>query len=156
MMLNLQQFTNVAVIAGGAIALGTLIKSVIEYTKTGAQGRAKQFEDLRVRFRSDEAFREICDLLDSDDSKLREIASKDKRDFLGFFEEIALMVNTGLMKKSVAHYMFGFYAVRCWESENFWSDVNRQSPYWALFGHFAKQMQKIETNFRFDPRNYRF
>lgn len=155
-MMSLTDFKDVATIVGGVIALATLIKSVIEYTKQGAQDRAEQFETLRVRFKNDESFTDMCDLLETDSQRLQEIPFKQKRDFLGFFEEIALIVNTGLMKKSVAHYMFGYYALRCWKSQNFWSGVNRNSPYWALFNHFAKQMEKIEQDFSFDPRNYRF
>jgi hypothetical protein len=96
-----------ATIAGGAIALGALVKSLIEYTKQGAQNRAKLFEDLRIRFKSDEVFRQICDLLEVNSPELTAISFKEKRDFLGFFEEIAFMVNSGLMKKHIAHYMFG-------------------------------------------------
>jgi hypothetical protein len=107
---------------------------------------------LRVRFKSDEKFRQICDLLEIDDPALREMPFKAKRDFLGFFEEIALMVNTGLMRKNVAHHMFGYYALRSSNSKNFWSDVNRESYYWAVFFHFVKQMEAIEESFKFDYR----
>lgn len=155
-MLNLDQLKDVAEIVGGAIALVTLVRSLVEYTKRGAQDRAARFEELRIRFKSDPMFRKICDLLESDSPELRKVPFKEKRDFIGFFEEIALIVNTGLMKKAVAHYMFGYYALRCWDSQNFWSDVNRDSPYWALFEHFTRQMQEIERNFHFNSKSYKF
>ena len=66
------------------------------------------------------------------------------RSFLRYFEEIALMVNSGLLRKDVAHYMFGYYAIRCWESDYFWTHLNRQGPYWALFREFAGEMARME------------
>jgi hypothetical protein len=67
-----------------------------------------------------------------------------------------LLMNSGLIRKSVAHYMFGYYALRCWESEYFWLDVNRNSPYWAAFRTFVEQMKRIEQGFDYSPRRFRF
>jgi hypothetical protein len=50
----------------------------------------------------------------------RQGAQKKAEYFLGFFEEVALMMNSGLIRKEVAHYMFGYYAIHCWDSKNFW------------------------------------
>ena len=54
------------------------------------------------------------------------------------------MHNSGLLRTSVAHYMFGYYAIRCYQSKNFWNDVNRDSYYWAIFVNFARKMEAIE------------
>jgi hypothetical protein len=154
--MNLSEVKDWTAITAGAIALATLAKSVIEYVKQGAQGRAKQFSELRVRFKSDPTFRNICDLLENDSPDLRKVPPGAKIDFLGFYEEIALLVNSRLMKKHVAHYMFAYYAIRCWESDNFWQNqMNRDSPYWALFRYFVSQMAEIEKAFQFNPKGYK-
>ena len=62
---------------------------------------------------------------------------------------MALVVNSGLIKPEVAHYMFGYHIVRCWKSDAFWAGVNRQSPYWSLFRDFADQMSRIEDTFEY-------
>jgi len=142
--MTLSDAKDLATILGVAIALVTVIKGVFEFTQQGAQKRAEQFTAMRRHFKEDQSFKEICDLLETDDPKLREISFKDKRDFLGFFEEIALMFNSGVIRLGVAHYMFGYYAIRCWASENFWSSVNRNSPYWSLFKDFAAVMKTVE------------
>lgn len=59
------------------------------------------------------------------------------------------------MKKHVAHYMFSYYAIRCWESENFWQDLNRESYYWALFRDFVFEMKKLEESYVFKRKYYR-
>lgn len=76
---------------------------------------------------------------------MKEIPFSDKRDFLGLFEEVAIMMNSGLIKKEIAHYMFGYYAIRCWEGKNFWHSVNKTSLYWQVFIDFVTEMKDIEN-----------
>jgi len=151
-----EEITKVAAIVGVLIAAGTLVKAVIEYTYQGVQKRAEHFLQMRRRFKENEVFKELCSLLDRDEQALANMPFKDKRDLLGFFEEVAIMVNSGLIRKEVAHYMFGYYAIRCGDSRNFWSNVNRTSRYWALFRDFAETMKSMEQAFAYDPRRYRF
>jgi hypothetical protein len=154
--MTLSDYKDIATVVGVVLALFTLIKGVYEYVKQGAQKRAEQFVEMRKRFKENDAFRELAALIESNDSKLISEPFKNKRDYLGFFEEVALMVNSGLIKIEVAHYMFGYYAIRCWESDFFWSDVNRKSSYWALFRDFVTKMKKIEDSFVYDERKLRF
>ena len=156
MALSLSDWRDLAAVSGVIVALGTLIKGLVEYSHQGAQKRAEQFSAMRIRFKDDEQFKEICVLLEADDPALTEVPFKDKRDFLGFFEEVALMLNSGLIRPAVAHYMFGYYALRCAESENFWHDVNRESPYWALFNDFVREMRVVEDQFKIDKASLRF
>lgn len=73
--------------------------------------------------------------------------SRGSATYLGFFQEIALVFNSGLVKQEVAHYMFGDYAVRCWENAYFWNGVNRDGPNWSLFRDFASRMEDAEQRF---------
>lgn len=154
--MSLSTGKDLATIIGVAIALFTLVKSLLEYMSQGAQKRAEQFIVMRKRFKENVDFKEMLDLLERDDPKLAKIPFKEKRDLLGFFEEIALMTNTGLIRRPVAHYMFGYYAIKCWESENFWEGVNRRAIYWALFRDFVDQMREVENSFRYHRSTFRF
>jgi hypothetical protein len=153
--MTLAEAKDVATIVGVAVALATLLKGVWEYTQQGAQKRADHFQVLRRKLKDNEQFKAICALLETDDDGLRRIDFADKRDFLGFFEEVALMLNTRLLSRRVAHYMFGYYAILCWKSENFWHGVNRNSLYWSVFADFVKQMTDVEQSFRFRRRYFR-
>jgi hypothetical protein len=146
---------NVATIAGVAIAAFALLKGVIEYRQQGAQKRAEHFIAMRKRFKENLTFTKLCDLLEDDDPKLAEMAFKEKRDFIGFFEEIAIMVNSGLIRKEVAHYMFGYYVIDCWKSEGFWKNIDRDSNFMALFKDLALEMNSIEESYKFQRRQYR-
>jgi hypothetical protein len=138
------------------LALITLIKGVIEYAHQGAQKRAERFIEMRKRLKDNKTFKEICSMLNDNDPKLLQIERQEKMDFLGFFEEIALMLNSGLIKKEVAHYMFGYYVIQCWESNNFWNTVSRDGTYWVVFKEFVKEMEKMEAKFKYNKSKYRF
>jgi len=147
---------DIAIVAASVIALGTLIVGVIEYFRQGAAKRVEHFLEMRRRFKENQKFKTITDLLLTDDEGLRDIPVGDKLDYLGFFEEIALSMNSRLINKNVAHYMFSYYAIRCWESENFRRGINCDSIYWQAFRDFVEQMKEIEQGFRFRRKNFQF
>jgi hypothetical protein len=101
---------------------------------------------MREKFMANEHFQEIFGLLENDDPKLANLSYEKKLNFLGFYEDIALMVNSDLLKKPVAHYMFSYYAIKCWESNNFWRYIERNSLYWSLFQDFVSQMKQMEKS----------
>ncbi|MBN1787007.1 MAG: hypothetical protein JW806_01280 [Sedimentisphaerales bacterium] len=153
--MTLKNFVDIAVIAGCIVTIITLIKGLLEYSRQGAQKRAEHFSELRRGFRENKLFKELLQELDEDAQGLAKRPFKEKRELLGFFEDIVLMANSKLIKKHVVHYMFGYYMIRCWESDNFWNGLNRQSNYWALFRHFVQEMKKFEDSFSFKIRKYR-
>lgn len=145
-----------ATVIGAVIALATLMKSVLEYTKASRQKRAEQVFALSDKLTENPQYTKLCCLLDLNSQELSDIPFPEKRDFLGLFEEVALMVNSKLLNPRVAHYMFGYYAIRCWESEYFWITVNKNSKYWALFRDFASSMKAIEDGPEISPRELKF
>jgi hypothetical protein len=138
---------DLAALVAVVIALGTLVKGVLEYQRQGAQKRAELFFSLEKQFLENEKFREIFELLERDDPKLAILPFRDKLHYLGYYEHIALMLNSDLLNPVVAHYMYGYYALRCADSKNFWAGVERDSPYWSLFMDFAGQMRALENSF---------
>ena len=60
---------------------------------------------------------------------------------LGFVEDVALLVRSGLISREVAYYMFGYYPLRAAESKALMREVNPQSQYWQLFVHFISDMR---------------
>ena len=155
-LMKLVDYKDAAAALGALVALLTLIKGVYEYAKQGAQKRAAQFVEMRRRFKENDTFKEIASFIEDNDPKLSSMPFKDKREYLGFFEEVALMVNSGLIKPEVAHYMFGYYAIRCWENDAFCGDVNRDSLYWSLFKEFVAKMKSIENSFVYNECRLRF
>jgi hypothetical protein len=149
-------FGTVAALAAAVIALATLVKSGFEYVRQGTQKRAEYIFGIRNRFLANQTFRELCDLLETDDLGLKQVPFKDKRDFLNFFDDVALMLNSGLMKPDVCHYMFGYYAIRCRQSVNFWYGLNKEGFYWKGFFVFADGMLERERRALRAPLKLRF
>ena len=170
--MSLNDVLTLAVAAAAAsIALATLIKALIEYRQQGRQKRADRFFELRERLKGREEFLRLAALLDDGavgdasgqaaNRELQDTPFRVKREYLGLFEEVALAVNSGLVDVRVAHYMFGYYAILCQDSDAFWSGVNRLSPYWALFNDFCEQMRELRAEFAsgdfvFRRQDYRF
>ena len=149
--MTLTQAKELAEIAGVVIALVTLVKGVVEYIKQGAQKRTELFLKMRDRY---DKFVGLCSLLAHRDSaaaenEIRRLPFDIKREFLALYEEIALMTNSGLIRRNVAHYVFGYHAIQCWKCDAFWEDplFDRESPYWGLFRNFAEEMEAIEGSF---------
>ena len=42
------------------------------------------------------------------------------------------------MLEVVALYMFGYFAIRCHDSKNFWAGLNCEQVLWSLFMDFAR------------------
>ena len=154
--------TDATAIVAALVALISLTTAIIEYRRRGVLQRAQQFVIMRRLLKENPTFKRICELLETDDSRLKEMPFADKRDFLGLFEEIALMMQSKLIRREVAHYMFGYYAILCWESENFWFNpaggpyLTRDSPYWKVFREFVTQMRQVEKSSQQDTSNLRF
>lgn len=110
---------NIIAIVSIVLAISTAIVGLAQYRLQGKQKRAEFFIEMRLKLKENSTFKKICALIENDNPLLKDVAFAEKRDFLGFFEEIALMTNSGLIKKEVAHYMFGYYAINCWDSKNF-------------------------------------
>lgn len=133
-----------------SIGFFTLMKAIFEFRLQGKQKRADYFDNLKNRLRTDEKLCSITRHLEEDSEELRNVNHIDKYYFLGFFEQVAVSVNSNLIKENVAHYFFGYFAIRCWESENFWfisdsEEIAKDEYYWNTFKIFVESMKKIES-----------
>ncbi|MGZ9074244.1 MAG: hypothetical protein ACXW13_00580 [Burkholderiaceae bacterium] len=96
------------------------LKTLVEYRQQGRQKRADAYITLERSFWAEPENRKITELLITDHTDLATIPISTKIGFLGFYEEVALMLNSKLIQEEVAHYMFGYWAIRCYDSANFW------------------------------------
>ena len=63
-----------------------------------------------------------------------------------FCEEVALLINSGLLAAETAYYMFGYYAVRAHNGSNFRSDLAYTPEHWALFMKFAADAERFSAS----------
>ena len=137
---------DLAIIVAGFVALITFFFGVLEYIRQGRQSNASNFVQMRRRFLESDLFRRVLDLLATDDPGLRELSVQDRRNFVGFLEEVALMANSRIIRPEVAYYMFGYYVLLVDRSEHIWAGIDRDGPYWAVFRNFVCDMKTFEPD----------
>ena len=150
-----------AAIAGVGISLATFIKTLLEYIKQGKLKSAEFFSNIEKELWQNPTFKKIGTLLmaEESDKELINIDLQDKYIFLAFVEKIALMLNSGLISEDIAHYMFGYIAIACYDNEAFWNDdknLRKNDPYWSLFCDFCIRMKKVEGSFKYSKKKLKF
>jgi len=154
--MELTQYRDLATIFAAIVAAIALLKAVFEYVQQGRQSRAAAYFELSRAFEENEKFRELAQLLESDDPKIADVPMHTRMQFVSFHEEVALLLNSKLINEEVAHYMFGYYAIKCHESKHFWAGEEKSHPYWVLFADFVARMKGLEAKGAIGPRKIRF
>lgn len=144
--MDLSNIKDVSIIVAGVVGFIGLLSGAVEYRRQRRHIRAQHFIDLRRRFLENDRFRGILDLLASDDPRLANTSVQDRRNLVGFMEEVAIMVDSRLVKLDIAHYMFGYYVLLVANSTHFWEGLNPESEYWTLFRHFVDELKGRPAN----------
>jgi hypothetical protein len=142
----MEMLKDILIISGGAIGLSTFIMSFIENRKQGRQKRVELYNEITKRFQDNADFQKIRRLLnETDQLGLKDVDRRLRRDYAAFFEDIAILRNSGLIRKEVACYMFSHDAIECWDSEIFWQDFKsrRNDEYWGMLRLFVDEMRKL-------------
>jgi len=146
----LTHLKEIAIVLSASIGAFTFIVALLQYRRNSKLTRVEKFQEMRKAYLDRDCISRLLPLIETDDEALSHEPYQAKMTLLGFYEEIALLYKSKAIKRNVVHYMFGYYAIRCWESENFWQDLNRDSPYWALFKWFVDDMRRNEGKFKRD------
>lgn len=154
--MNLTDLKDFAIVVGGLVTIFAFVNGLLEYRRQGAQKRVEHFTLLRRRLKENPAFKEICALMLANDPRLAGVDAQDKRDFIGLLEEVALQVNSGLIRPELAHYMFGYYTIKCLENKDFWANLSLDETYWKLFHDFAREMKAKELSHTYNRAKLRF
>lgn len=147
---NHVQATVQAVVAFFAIFGGWF--TYTKYRKEHQLKRAEFFLSLRKELNDSPAFQKISPLLHWNSMELRNTPRSEKQYLLLFYEQVALLVNSGLMSKETAHYMFGYDIIRIARCPNFWVEDQLNNRWWELFKEFEVQMEELEP--RVDNRRW--
>lgn len=154
MGISLDTFRNLAIIAGTIFAGLTLWKALIEYSRQGVQKRAEFFFSLNRRLSENNEFVRILQLLEFDNPEVEAVSFGVKRELLGLFEEVAVLLNSGLINEDVALHFFGYYALDCWDNELFCRDLERDGPEWIVLRKFVGRMRSAKL--KVDRSSFRF
>lgn len=133
---------DVSIVVAGLVALITFVTGTYQFIRQSRMVRTDQFVQMRRRFLENPAFRDILNLLATDDPALAHCSVQDRRNLVGFLEEVGLMVKSDMIRPAVAHYMFGYYVRAISKSQYFWEGLDANSEYWSVFREFAAQLER--------------
>jgi hypothetical protein len=142
---------NFATAVGFITVVITLLLNWRNYVRQSRQNsldfQFKLWDLLRAKPDGQKDMKDICQIIDDEEwGKLSEISPNDRRHKLFLFEQIALLVNSKHMHPDIAHYMFGYHAIRCWDREEFWPALpDKTTGYWKLLQDFVEQMRKVDA-----------
>jgi hypothetical protein len=131
---------DLSIILAGLIAVITFFTGIWEYRRRTRQERAENLLQMRRRFLETPGFGEILEMLIHQDPAVSHLPAPLRRNFAGVLEEVAILANSHLIRKEVAHYMFGYYVLLTYENPYFCLD--RDGIYWSQFRQFAERVQK--------------
>lgn len=153
-MPQLETVKDISIVLAGVVGLTTFLSGVVEYARQANLRRGEAFIAMRRRFLEDPLFREILNLLDHDAPRLAEFPLQDRRNFVGFLEEVAILCESRMIPKEIAHYMFGRYVSLADASEHLWHGLHKDDRYWTLFRRYAAQNRAMEGQSA--PKSLRF
>ncbi|MES2389087.1 MAG: hypothetical protein V4543_13885 [Bacteroidota bacterium] len=154
---NKEAITIIVATITAAVTIFSFIRALNEYR---VQGQLKRAELVRLWFNlflTDQRLQVVKELLEEETegggAALARHKFIDRYYFLGRCEEVAIAVNSGLIKKNVAYYLFGYFAIICWDSKYFWEGLpgGRDVKLWSVFGNFVTQMKEEREAFNSDP-----
>ncbi len=96
--MTLDDLKNWVTVVGTVVGVLVALKGILEYSRQNAMRRLELFQAMRRRFEESQAMLRVRAALESDDDHaLASVAKNDKVDFLAFYEDLALMVDSGMM-----------------------------------------------------------
>ena len=153
-------------IGGSIVGLWTFVKGINEYSLKNRLSRYQQFISQRKEFEATSVLTNIYGfILDDSQPDLSQKNVWDRIFFLVFMENIAIMMNSGLLSKNVVHNTWGNGILRCYANDSFWKGIDdnrkngQRSPYWRVFYQLRDDMEAIDRRVRNNPgivRHYRF
>lgn len=145
--MSLDDFKNWVTIIGTFFAVLVALKGILEYSHQNAMRRLELFQAMRRRYDESPAMNRVRAALEAEEeSVLASVPKADKVEFAAFYEDLALMVDTGMMRPLIAQYWFGYYVALADGEQSFWSDMNPDLVYWKVFRRFAKKMRQGEKD----------
>ncbi len=151
-------------IIGGLIAF---FRGLAEYRRKNRLERYQQFITQRKEFEASPVLTNVyVGILQGPQHDMSGVPVWERIFFLVFLENIAVMMNSGLISKNVVHNTWGNGVLQCWQNDSFWADIDadrldgtRRSPYWRVFSQLHEDMARVDRRVRSAPhvdRRYQF
>jgi hypothetical protein len=147
-----QTTANIATVVGVAAAILGFGFALIQYRRDRLVRRVEHFARMHDILLSNQPLSKILHLVERDDAELAAISTTDKRAFVCFMEQVAVLLKAGLIRRELAYYMFGYPAIKCADSTHLWfGDFPKDEQNWAEFFAFVREMRKVHESKKARP-----
>jgi hypothetical protein len=147
MTAEMEVATRIVTMAGTALGLIVFITGLMQYFHANAIRRYEKFHEMSVRFDNNECIQMVCHLLHKTVHPKGPPTLQDKEVFICFLEEIYFMMRSGIMKRDIALYSFGYYGTLAFDPEGeFWQGLDREKPFYRYFLEFCRLARSFEPN----------
>jgi hypothetical protein len=114
--------------------------------------RFEKYQQMQRRYREDASIQAVFrhlypEFYETDTTRTPGASTNDMLNFMGFYEELAIMVNSEIMQPELAYYTFGVDAVHFWNAEKRWHDDRS----WKLFNSFVSEVRQFRERFPSGP-----
>jgi len=123
------------------VAVATLVKAVMEYRLQNSLKRFEKYQEVNKVYQESSTLTSLRDALEAGGRELADFDPLEKLKFMSFYQDIAMMCQSGLMRIEVAAYLFGFDTRIASTSKEFVSNLGdvRNDPNWILFWAFCER-----------------
>lgn len=136
--------THYATLLGVIATVSTAFLALKQYREARNFKKASFFIEMRERFKNNSRFNNIRRILEyGEDINL--IPQTDKYDYVGFFEELQLAINSKYISPELVYYLFGYYIIQCDNAQL----INRELQLWSAFRQLADKMNELGNDFQY-------
>jgi hypothetical protein len=137
-------------IVGAYIAYRSYQQRTAEIASKNKLDRFNNYLIANTYFENDKNINAVRDAAESGNWST---VTKDHRYyFMAFYEQVALMMQSGLISEDAAFYIYGFELMRAYEDPEFWHNNDpKDDKYWELLRHLYERMFKYSKRYEDRP-----
>ncbi|NBR13044.1 MAG: hypothetical protein EBQ94_11200 [Flavobacteriales bacterium] len=136
-----------ATILGVIATVASAFWALKQYREERNFKKASFFIELRERFKNNSKFNNIRRILENGEN-INSIIQTDKYDYVGFFEELQIAINSKYISPELVYYLFGYYIIQCDRAQL----INRELQLWRAFKQLADKMSELDNNFQYSNK----
>lgn len=127
---------------GFLVALVTIGFGFYQFKEEKRFRKLNHFTELRNRFKQNKDFTEIRQQVLKGDSK--DIDLMKLYDYVGFFEELQISINSGFVDEEKIYYLFGQY-ILAFDESNLSKCIDKEASLWSVHKKLVITMINIEN-----------
>jgi hypothetical protein len=142
--------TTLITLFGFLVALATIWFGFYQFKEEKRFKKLNHFTELRNRFKQNKDFTEIRKQVLKGDSKDVDLIKL--YDYVGFFEELQISINSGFVDEEKIYYLFGHY-ILAFEESDLSKYIDKKASLWSVYNKLITTMKNVKNK---DYSNIKF